>query len=218
MRDVIKELEAVHRSVANGKLAGGEGLSIVLRRTYAAEIEQVWDAITNPERIPRWFLPVTGDLRLGGRYQFEGNAGGEILRCEAPQRLTVSWVMGDAPPDSSEVDVRLTEVEGSTELELVHTAVVDPALFGTFGPGAVGVGWDGGLLGLALHLAGGGAMPEDKEAWAMSDEARAFYIASADAWAAAHEAYGVPAEEAAAAAAATKEFYAPTAPPDAPQN
>ena len=33
-----------------------------------AAIDDVWDACTNPERIPRWFLPVSGDLRLGGRY------------------------------------------------------------------------------------------------------------------------------------------------------
>ena len=44
----------------------------------------MWDACTDPERIGRWFLPVSGDLRLGGRYQLEGNAGGEILRCEPP--------------------------------------------------------------------------------------------------------------------------------------
>ena len=37
----------------------------VSRRTYDAPIEDVWDAVTNPERISRWFLPVSGDLRAG---------------------------------------------------------------------------------------------------------------------------------------------------------
>ena len=32
----------------------------------------------------RWFLPVTGDLRVGGRFATEGNADGEIRECERP--------------------------------------------------------------------------------------------------------------------------------------
>ena len=46
----------------------------------------MWDAVTSAERIPRWFLPISGDLRLGGRYQLEGNAGGEVLECAPPAR------------------------------------------------------------------------------------------------------------------------------------
>ena len=60
-------------------------------RTYATSAEDLWDAVTNAERIPRWFLPITGDLKLGGRYQLEGNAGGEITRCESPEALDVTW-------------------------------------------------------------------------------------------------------------------------------
>ena len=77
-------------------------------------MEEVWDALTDPERIGRWFLPISGDYRLGGRYQFEGNAGGEILECERPRRLRVSWVYGEvsSPADVSEVELRLTSVAG----------------------------------------------------------------------------------------------------------
>jgi uncharacterized protein YndB with AHSA1/START domain len=49
---------------------------VTITQVYAAPVEDVWDACTNPARIPRWFLPVSGELRLGGRYQLEGNAGG----------------------------------------------------------------------------------------------------------------------------------------------
>ena len=38
--------------------------------------EDVWAAFASPDRLGRWFLPVSGDFRLGGSYQFEGNAGG----------------------------------------------------------------------------------------------------------------------------------------------
>ncbi|GAB2911484.1 hypothetical protein [Streptomyces mayteni] len=36
-------------------------------------------------------------------------------------------------------------------LEREHAAVVDPEFWERYGPGASGVGWDGGLLGLAEH-------------------------------------------------------------------
>ena len=33
------------------------------------ENRDLWEALTSAERIPRWFAPVSGDLRLGGRFQ-----------------------------------------------------------------------------------------------------------------------------------------------------
>ena len=60
------------------------------------------------------------------------------------------------PASVSEVELRLTPTgEGATTLELQHTAIVPEDTWAMFGPGAVGVGWDGGMLGLALHLRGG---------------------------------------------------------------
>ena len=59
----------------------------MLRRRYDAAIEDVWDAVTDPDRLKRWFLPISGDLRVGGTFQLEGNAGGEILSCEPPRLL-----------------------------------------------------------------------------------------------------------------------------------
>src|SRR3954447_5557806 len=123
MKDVIDELQSVLRTVGPGKVPAGEAQMVVLRRTYRADIEDVWDAITDPERIARWFLPVTGDFRVGGHYQLEGNAGGEILRCDRPTRLLVTSMFGEAPPGTSEVEVRLSKVgDDQTMLVLEHTA------------------------------------------------------------------------------------------------
>src|SRR4029450_10134781 len=106
--------QAVEREVGVGHIPADEGRSVRLRRTYDAPIEDVWDALTNPERISRWFLPVSGDYRVGGRYQFEGNAGGTILACERPPRLKATWVYGEvtSEADVSEVEVRLSTVDG----------------------------------------------------------------------------------------------------------
>src|SRR5690606_11959828 len=138
----------------------------VARRTYSTDRADLWDALTNGERIPRWFLPVSGDLRLGGRYQLEGNAGGVIERCEEPESFAVTWEMG---PMVSWLEVRLTPASDAngeaTILELSHEAEVDPDFWGQFGPGAVGVGWDLALMGLGLHIDSGEAV--DTEAGAV---------------------------------------------------
>ena len=215
MSEIIDQISQAHRAVRTG--GGGAGDSgtvartVVVRRAYPAPIEDVWDACTTAERIGRWFMPVTGDLRLGGKYQLEGNAGGEILACEPPRLLRVTWVMGEGP--TSEVEVQLTPGDGAdTMLELAHTAVVDPQFWTMYGPGAVGVGWDLGLLGLFLYLSTGRDRPDDPAAWAMNPDAREFITRSSVAWGVAAREAGTPQQEAAAAAAATTAFYLPPLP------
>lgn len=210
MKDLIAELEAVQRTVGSGTLPAGEARVVTLSRTYPAAVDDVWDAVTSPERLPRWFLPLSGDLRVGGTYDLEGNASGEIRVCDAPRHLQVTWVSApDAPPDSSVVDVRLEPAGDGTRLTLEHTAVTPPEFWDQFGPGAVGVGWDGALLGLGLHLAGAeGAI--DPETLATDPAVRAFNTASSEAWGAALAASdGLDADTVAARVAATTAFYVP---------
>jgi uncharacterized protein YndB with AHSA1/START domain len=215
MIDIVHEIEAIKREVGSGRIAAGEGRSIRLRRTYDAAIDDVWDALTNPERITRWFLPISGDYRIGGRYQFEGNAGGEIMSCERPSRLRVTWAYGEnvEPADVSELELRLTSTgDESTTLELEHTAIVPDDRWDEYGPRAVGVGWDGGLLGLSLHLSGRSVA--DPMAWQLSDEGREFNTRSSEAWGAANEAAGADPGAVAKAVANTTAFY--TTDPNAP--
>ncbi|MEU8246883.1 SRPBCC family protein [Nonomuraea sp. NPDC048916] len=203
MIDIINEIARARREVSDG----AEVKTIVVRRRYDAALEEVWDACTDAERIGRWFLPISGDLRLGGHFQLEGNAGGEILHCEPPHALKVTWVMGDAP-GLSEVEVRLTAEDGDATLfELRHTAQVPPEMWSHYGPGAVGIGWDLTVLGLGLHLAGGTI--SDPDAWQHSDEARRFMAASGQAWGEAFQAAGVPPEQVATVVENTIAFYIP---------
>jgi uncharacterized protein YndB with AHSA1/START domain len=210
MIDMLREIDAVERETGSGRLAAGEGRSVRLQRDYDAPIDDVWDALTNPERISRWFLPVSGDYRIGGHYQFEGNAGGTILACERPHRLRATWVFGEVTTeaDVSEVEVRLATVAGgATRFVLEHIAIVPPDRWDEYGPGAVGVGWEMGLLGLALHLTGGSV--GDPIAWQMSEEGRDFATRSSEAWGAANAAAGADPAAAGRAAANTTAFYAP---------
>lgn len=202
--DVAKLAGAVTREVVETERDGKAARTVVAERTYDAGIDDVWDAITNPERIPRWFLPVTGDLRVGGRYQTEGNAGGTILRCDEPGLLSLTWEYND---DVSWLDVHLESVDDGTTLRLEHTAHVSPH-WEEFGPGAVGVGWDMALLGLGQHLDTGESIsPEEGMAWATSDNGKSFITAASESWGQADIAGGEDETRARAAAERTRQAY-----------
>src|ERR687895_2855880 len=94
MIDVIHEISSVERRVGGRTLEAGEARSLTISRVYDTPPEDLWDACTNPERLPRWFLPVSGDLRPGGRYELQGNASGTIERCEPPHGLAATWEYG----------------------------------------------------------------------------------------------------------------------------
>ena len=70
------------REVLTGSRDGVTTKIAVASRTYPTQQADLWDAVTNAERIPRWFLPITGELKLGGHYQLIGNAGGVVEVCE----------------------------------------------------------------------------------------------------------------------------------------
>ncbi|MCY3969744.1 MAG: SRPBCC domain-containing protein [Acidobacteria bacterium] len=84
--DVEGHLAAAERSVSSLEHDGRPARSVTLDRGFPVPLEDLWDAVTNSERIPRWFLPITGELKPGGRYQLEGNAGGVLTACEPPSR------------------------------------------------------------------------------------------------------------------------------------
>src|SRR5688500_17763267 len=116
--DVARLLGAVTRETSTRELEGRPAAVVLASRTYDTPISDLWDAVTNPERIPRWFSRVSGDLKLGGRYQIEGNASGEITRCNPPRELALTW---EHAGTISWVEVRLEEdAHGGSILQLEH--------------------------------------------------------------------------------------------------
>ena len=203
--DPVALVRATDRRVVPTQVNGLPARVVTAARTSRAEIDDVWDALTSAERLPRWFAPVTGDLELGGRYQVEGNAGGSIEACEAPRSFAVTWEFMGA---TSWLAVELAEVADGTRLELRHTQHTDNDFWTQFGPGATGVGWDLTLLGLGHHLGGAPDVdPAEAEAWSLSEDGRAFSTGCADGWAQADIDAGADPETARAAGAATGAFY-----------
>jgi uncharacterized protein YndB with AHSA1/START domain len=211
MIDVKQQISAVRRTVGSRVLEAGTAHVSTISQTYDTDVADLWDAVTSPERIPRWFLPITGDLRVGGRYQFEGNAGGTVERCDAPNSFAATWEYGG---DVSWIEVRLTpEGDRRARFELEHVAHVDDERWAEFGPGATGVGWEMGLMGLFLHLASNGAAVDPVAAMAFmaSPDGKQLLTLSSDAWRDAAIAAGE--DESAARAAADRTTAAYTATP-----
>lgn len=93
----------------------------VFRRRYDAPVDDVWDACTNPDRLRRWYVPVTGELRPGGTFQQAMMGSGVVAACEPPHRLRL--VLGGG---ADEIRLSLTTTaDGSTDLELQHATTLD---------------------------------------------------------------------------------------------
>ncbi len=176
--------------------------------TFATTCNDLWDAVTNANRIPQWFLPVSGNLQMGGRYQLKGHAGGQITSCDAPNAFDVTWECGQ---NTSWVRVRLAADGDRTRLTLEHIMPMDDASeehWRKYGPGATGVGWDLGLIGLALHMQTGETVQqEESHAWMASDEGKQFIRESASGWGEAHALSGEDADIATEMARQTALFY-----------
>jgi hypothetical protein len=108
------------------------------------------------------------------------------------------------------VELRLSdEGDGRSRFELEHVAHVADEFWDLYGPGAVGVGWDGALLGLAMHLADPAAPmdPEAVLAWAATEQGKLFYRLSSDGWGEASAANGTDPQAAREQADRTYAFY-----------
>src|SRR5262245_34261204 len=61
---------------------------------YATDIDDLWSALTEPERLARWIAQVEGDLSLGGEFtaRFTSSWGGpgRVDVCEPPRRLLLT--------------------------------------------------------------------------------------------------------------------------------
>jgi uncharacterized protein YndB with AHSA1/START domain len=203
--DLTAHMNAMTRVVKNLERDGKPAKAVIASRVYDTDAADLWDALTNQQRLPRWFAPVTGDLKLGGRFQVENNAGGTITECERNKKIAATWeFMGGM----SWITITLTPAAEGTKLELEHVAFIDPH-WQKFGPGAVGVGWDLSFMGLSRHL----AEPDEQhpaeaaEGWFASQEAKDLIRTTSSDWGSADIEAGEVPEDARARAELTRKFF-----------
>lgn len=203
--DLASHLGAMSRTVENLERDGQPMKAVVASRVFETDAADLWDAVTSPARLKRWFAPVDGELKLGGRFHVENNASGTITACEPHRHIAGTWEFGGGV---SWIEINLTADADGTRLELRHIAPINEH-WDAYGPGAVGVGWDLGFMGLARHLAEPTAErpAEADEGWMASAEAKDMIRSCSDGWGAAAIAAGENREHALAAAEATRKFY-----------
>lgn len=136
-----------------GSLRSENGTGVVrLEDRFDTDVDDLWSALTDPDRLARWLGEVEGDLRLGGdfraRYFASGWEGtGHVDVCEPPRRLLISTKATDEP--DGVVEVTLTADGGQTVLVIEDRGVpVDQIA-------AYGAGDQIHVEDLAAHLAGG---------------------------------------------------------------
>lgn len=153
-----------------GTLRSADGAGAVrIEDRYDTDVDDLWSALTDPDRLSRWYGEVEGDLRSGGEFTVHlESAGlhgvGRVEVCEAPRRLRVvtretdeSWQQGDGvPPFDQTIEATLTADGGQTILVIETGGMpVDKAAF-------YGAGWQIHAENLATYLAG--REPGDTEA------------------------------------------------------
>ena len=152
-----------------GSLRSADGAGVVrIEDRYDTDIDDLWSAITDPDRLARWFGEVDGELSLGGEFRVQiadaGERTGQVEACDAPQRLSVTTRETDesyrrgqgVPPFDAAWDITLTADGDQTVLVLeVRGMPLDKIAF-------FGAGWQIHAENLAAYLAG--REPDDVEA------------------------------------------------------
>lgn len=114
------------------------GVRLEFVRTYEDPAADVWSALTDPERMARWFGtwsgdPATGTVQVRSLEEPEGSEGqpATILECTPPHRLVVEL---PGPDGVWHLSVALTESGGVTTLVFTHR-LAEPYDATSIGPG-----------------------------------------------------------------------------------
>ena len=153
-----------------GSLRSAAGVGVVrIEDRYDTDIDDLWSAITDPERLARWHGQVEGDLRPGGEFRIylaadDIDSTGRVDACEPPRRLSVTTRETDesyrkgqgVPPFDAVKDLTLTADGDQTILVIEITGMpLDKIAF-------YGAGWQIHAEHLAAYIRG--EQPADTEA------------------------------------------------------
>jgi uncharacterized protein YndB with AHSA1/START domain len=124
-----------------------EEQTVTLVRSYRSPIGEVWNALTSPERIARWYGTIVGPVPRVAGDAFQVDIGGGMVRravlegCEAPAGLTYTWWSGDDDPGL--VQIRLEGIGDETRVSVQHDRLRPHRTI------QYGAGWEQNLVALA---------------------------------------------------------------------
>lgn len=172
--------------------------TVAISQEFAIDPAGLWRLVTEPDALATWFdeVRLTRGDGVATTYELPGSAtAGTVLECEEGRRLALTW---EHDGDVSTLALLFSALGDGTRLTLMH-AVNANEHWDTYGPSAVGIGWDESLRSLARATSTRGGIEDADDA--------AFVARTAGAWRQAHENAGATPEEAAAQAKRTAEFY-----------
>jgi uncharacterized protein YndB with AHSA1/START domain len=151
---------------------------VVFTRTFRAPIDDVWAAVTEPDRLARWIGswegdPADGHVTFRMLYEGEGHPAERmtIEECVPPQRLAITTTAPapDGGTESWTLLIDLAEAGGVTTFTFAQS-VPTPAMAEGVGPG-----WDYYLDRMTVAEAGGdpGSLTFDDYYPRLSDHYRA---------------------------------------------
>jgi uncharacterized protein YndB with AHSA1/START domain len=154
--------DADRRTPVSGSLRTAAGTGVVrIEDRYDTRVEDLWSAVTDPQRLARWYGVVEGDLERGGQFHVHLEAAGldavgRVEVCEPPHRLRVvtretdeSWRRGSGvPPFDQTLEATLT-ADGDRTLLVIETRGIPLDRIAAYG-----AGWQIHAENLAAHLAG----------------------------------------------------------------
>ncbi|MGA9750043.1 MAG: SRPBCC family protein [Nocardioides sp.] len=128
---------------------------------YATDIDDLWEACTEPARLSRWIADVTGNLQVGGTFAARFTSGwegtGRVDVCEPPRRLLVTTQEEGESPEQV-IEVTLTAEGERTRLAIEERGLpIDQVA-------AYGAGWQIHADDLTTYLAEG-QRGDSKERW-----------------------------------------------------
>ena len=131
----------------------GDEYTIHFEREYRGSADEVWSAITTPERAARWLGDLRGTLAAGERVVLQmGEAADEradldIVECRRPERIELGWLFPGEPYTRVAVELRPMSAD-RTLVVLDHSGFPKEHI-----PG-YGCGWHHYVDALAAYLAG----------------------------------------------------------------
>lgn len=156
MSELTEVLGRIERSV--------DGVAVVFDRHYATSRDDLWQACTDPERLVRWFAPVSGELRPGGDFTIHFGDGDtplcRVVSCDSPERLVWEWPTGDV---ATLVTAEIAADGDGSRLLLRHVRLTPGQVAG------YAAGWDTYVRSLDAHVDGTGA-PDWDATWSVLRE------------------------------------------------
>jgi uncharacterized protein YndB with AHSA1/START domain len=151
-----------------GTLHSFDGKGVVrMKSRYESDIDDLWSALTDPQRLARWYGKVDGDLRVGGEFTatvfgsgWDGR--GRIDVCVPPRKLEVT--MWEEEGAEGVVAAELVADGDATILVIERRGIPLDLLY------AYGAGWQAHVEDLGAHLAGQDGSDWPGDSWPRWDE------------------------------------------------